>query len=102
MPSIGERIHCIRLHIGWSAEECAYRATIEANTHIAPSTWLNWERCSNEQAASNGLVVHLDAICRLFAVDKEWLIADSIGEPNTHDSRILAFPPQSYRDPHKS
>ena len=102
MPSMGERIHRIRLQIGWSAEECAYRTTIEANTHIAPSTWLDWERCSDEQAASNGLVAHLDAICRLFAVDKNWLTADSIEEPNMNVGRILAFPPQSSRDPHKS
>ena len=50
MPSIGERIHRIRLHIGWSVEECAYRATIEANAHIEPSMWLDWERCCDEQA----------------------------------------------------
>ena len=102
MPSMGERIHLIRLHIGWSAEECAYRITIEANTHIAPTTWLDWERCSDEHAASNGLVAHLDAICRLFAVDKAWLMAGVIEEPEMQDSRVLAFPPQSSRDPHKS
>ena len=102
MRSMGERIHRIRLHIGWSAEECAYRTTIEANTHIAPITWLDWERCSDEQAASNGLVAHLDAICRLFDVDKDWLIAGVIEDPDMHDSRVLAFPPQSSRDPHKS
>ena len=102
MPSMGERIHRIRLHIGWSAEECAYRATIEANTHIAPITWLDWERCSDEEAESNGLVAHLDAIARLFAVDKNWLIAGLIEEPNMHDGRILAFPPRSSRNPDES
>ena len=100
MPSIGERIHRIRLHIGWSVEECAYRTTIEANAHIEPSTWLDWERCSDEQAASNGLIAHLDAICLLLAVDKDLLIAGVIDEPDMHDSRVLTFPSQSPPDPH--
>lgn len=98
MPSIGERIHRIRLHIGWSVEECAYRATIEANAHIEPSMWLDWERCCDEQAASNGLLMHLDAICVLFAVDKDWLIAGVIEAPDRHDNRVLTFPPQPSAD----
>ena len=92
MLSIGERIHRVRLHIGWSVEECAYRATISANANIDPTTWLVWERCSDQQAATNGLSMHLDAISNLFAVDKDWLLRGGIDEPEAQANRVLIFP----------
>ena len=62
MQSIGERVHLRRLDIGWSIEECAYRITIEANSHTTPETWQLWERSSDHQASDNGLILHMDAI----------------------------------------
>ena len=92
MPSIGERIHRVRLHVGWSVEECAYRSTIFANAHIDPATWLGWERCSDQQAATNGLLTHLDAISNLLAVDKDWLLKGVIDEPEERADRVVTFP----------
>jgi transcriptional regulator with XRE-family HTH domain len=97
MPSIGERIHLLRLDIGWSVEECAYRITIEANNHTAPETWQLWERSSDHQATSNGLIQHLDAIATLLAVDKVWLSSgddgfsdNAVAKPQQAD--VLTFP----------
>ena len=73
MQSIGERVHLRRLDIGWSIEECAYRITIEANSHTTPETWQLWERSSDHQASDNGLILHMDAIATLLAVDNMWL-----------------------------
>ena len=92
MPSIGERIHRVRLDVGWSVEECAYRSTIFANAHIDPATWLGWERCSDQQAATNGLLTHLDAISNLLAVDKDWLLKGVIDEPEEQADRVVTFP----------
>ena len=92
MSSIGERIHCVRLDVGWSVEECAYRSTIFANAHIDPATWLGWERCSDQQAATNGLLTHLDAISNLLAVDKDWLVKGVIDEPEEQADRVVTFP----------
>ena len=97
MQSIGERVHLRRLDIGWSIEECAYRITIEANSHTTPETWRLWERSSDHQASDNGLIAHVDAIATLLAVDKGWLCngddglsEEAIGEPQQAD--LLAFP----------
>ena len=92
MPSIGERIHRVRLDVGWSVEECAYRSTIFANAHIDPATWLGWERCSDQQAETNGLLTHLDAISNLLAVDKDWLLKGVIDEPEEQADRVVTFP----------
>jgi transcriptional regulator with XRE-family HTH domain len=97
MHSIGERIHLLRLDIGWSIEECAYRITIEANNHTTPETWQRWERSSDKQATSNGLIQHLGAIAKLLAVDSIWLrdgdhsdSGETKGEPQQAD--VLTFP----------
>jgi transcriptional regulator with XRE-family HTH domain len=97
MHSIGERVHLLRLDIGWSIEECAYRITIEANNHTTPETWQRWERSSDQQATSNGLIQHLDAIATLLAVDDVWLrdgdhidSGETKGEPQQAD--VLTFP----------
>ncbi len=73
MSSIGERLHLLRLDVGWSVAECAYRITIEANSHTSPEIWQCWERCSDEQASTNGLLQHLDALAALLAADEDWL-----------------------------
>ncbi len=97
MHSIGERVHLRRLDIGWSVEECAYRITIEANNHTTPETWQRWERSSDQQATTNGLIQHLDAIATLLAVDSIWLkdgdhsdSGETKGESQQAD--VLPFP----------
>ncbi|NCF44670.1 MAG: hypothetical protein GWP70_07595 [Proteobacteria bacterium] len=93
MQSIGERIHLLRLHIGWSVEECAYRMTIESNRRTTPNTWLEWERSADQQASVNGLFDQLDAIIKVLAADPQWLRdgdAESVGPCN----EVLPFPPQ--------
>ena len=97
MQSIGERIHLLRLDIGWSIEECAYRITIEANNHTTPETWQRWERSSDEQATNNGLIEHLDAIAKLLVADWVWLregdngtSCDARGEHQP--ATVLVFP----------
>ena len=95
MRSIGERIHLLRLEIGWSIAECAYRITIEANSHISPETWQRWERSSDEQAASNGLLQHLDALAALLAADKDWLrngdMCSEVAESDAQLANVLPF-----------
>ena len=100
MRSIGERIHLLRLEIGWSIAECAYRITIEANSHISPETWQRWERSSDEQAASNGLLQHLDALAALLAADKDWLrngdsCVSGVAESDAQFADVLPFPKTS-------
>ena len=96
MNSIGERIHLLRLSIGWSVEECAYRMTIEANTCTDPELWLAWERCSDEQAQSNGLIEHLQAVTNILAADLSWVLG--LSECSTVDTiqiREVIKPPMS-------
>lgn len=92
MQSIGERIHLVRLHIGWSPEECAYRTTIESNANITPTLWQEWERCSDGEAGNNGLQSRLNAIATILAVDPEWLKdGDNVAE-TAPTERVIAFP----------
>lgn len=96
MRSIGERIHLLRLDVGWSIAECAYRITIEANSHTSPETWQRWERCSDEQASSNGLLQHLDALAALLAADKDWLrngdnCVPEVAESDAQLAKVLPF-----------
>jgi thiamine biosynthesis lipoprotein ApbE len=83
----------------WSVEECAYRVTIEANNYTTPETWLNWERCSDRQAAENGLLLALNSISQLFAADRAWL------EDGNHDGLVEAsgdivpFPNRPHKRP---
>jgi transcriptional regulator with XRE-family HTH domain len=91
MQSIGERIHLLRLHIGWSVEECAYRMTIESNSHTTPNTWLEWERSTDQHAFANGLFDQLDAVITVLAADPKWLREGDTESVNL-SNQVLPFP----------
>lgn len=76
----------------WSVEECAYRITIEANNYTTPETWLAWERCSDRQAAENGLLLALSSIVQLFAADPAWLEGGANDELVDASGDIIPFP----------
>lgn len=95
--SVGARVHLLRLAMHWSAEECAYRITIAANNYITPETWLVWERCSDLQAAENGLLAALKPISQLFAADLAWLESGTNDELTDPSGAIVQFPNR----PHK-
>ena len=94
MSSIGRKVHLLRLDIGWSVEECAYRCTIEANTYTDPEVWRAWERCSDEEAKTNGLIDSLEAVANLLAADPEWIRNSSNNTQTADDlvADVIVFP----------
>ena len=45
--SIGTRLHLLRIEVGWSIEECAYRLTLNSNRLVSPGDWQTWERAAD-------------------------------------------------------
>ena len=59
--TLGARLHLLRLELGWSEHECAYRLTIEANALITPEEWIAWER--SQERDPQDQVLHQIPVC---------------------------------------
>lgn len=68
MRTNGNRLSMLRLETRWSAEECAYRLTIQTNELITPDTWIAWERSEHNSADEQQLIEKLDDIALMFGV----------------------------------
>ena len=84
--SIGTRLHLLRLHLGWSVEECAYRLTVSSNQLIAPGTWRNWEGATDSDLYASEFINCLDSICATFGTASDWLL-----DGDTSDSQNSAI-----------
>lgn len=90
--SLGERLHLLRLAVGWSAAECAYRVTLAANEVIQPTTWLQWERAVQGSDSEEALRHYLDSVTSIFGVSPEWLQHQDFSELlDSSDAPVLAF-----------
>ncbi len=76
-PSIGERLHLVRLDLGWSVAECAYRLTLNCNDLIVPDTWTAWERATDHDPVMQNFLRYAPSIGQMFGIDHEWLLHGS-------------------------
>jgi|TARA_B110000977_G_C10728580_1_gene358106 transcriptional regulator with XRE-family HTH domain len=77
LQSPGQKLHLLRLSIGWSEQECAYRLTLEANELITTDTWLNWEQSGLRDPQSQEIRRLAGPICKLFTADENWLLSNT-------------------------
>ena len=78
LQSLGQKLHLMRLSIGWSEQECAYRLTLQANELITTATWLAWEKSGTNDPENEEILRLADSICGLFATDKSWFLDETI------------------------
>ena len=90
--SIGERLHLLRLDLGWSAAECAYRLTLNSNDLIIPEAWSAWERAANNDPEIQAFLPYAHSVGQMFGIDEEWLLHGSTDERPTAD--IIELTPQ--------
>ena len=90
--SIGERLHLLRLDLGWSAAECAYRLTLNSNDLIIPEAWSAWERAANNDPEMKTFLPYAHSVGQMFGIDEEWLLHGSTDERPTAD--IIELTPQ--------
>jgi hypothetical protein len=76
LQSLGQKLHLLRLGVGWSEQECAYRLTLEANELITAQNWLCWERSGLNDPENQELQRLAIPICKLFAADEIWFLQD--------------------------
>ena len=91
--SIGERLHLLRLDLGWSAAECAYRLTLNSNDLIIPEAWSAWERAANNDPEMQTFLPYARSVGQMFGIDEEWLLHGSTDERPTAD--VIELMPQS-------
>ena len=72
--SIGTRLHLLRIEVGWSIEECAYRLTLSSNRLVSPGDWQTWERAADSDDSMEVFQSYVDPICAIFAVAPGWLL----------------------------
>ena len=83
--STGSRLNLLRLKVGWSAAECAYRFTIQANQNITTEDWIEWERSSDEEPRGRDLNAALDDISAIFGIERSYFDESAIPVPeNVH------------------
>ena len=70
--SAGSRLNLLRLKVGWSAAECAYRFTIQANQNITTKDWVEWERSADDDSRGKELKSSLDDIAAIFGIEKSY------------------------------
>ena len=70
--SAGSRLNLLRLKVGWSAAECAYRFTIQANQNITTEDWIEWERSSDEEPRGRDLNAALEHISAIFGIERSY------------------------------
>ena len=70
--STGSRLNLLRLKVGWSAAECAYRFTIQANQNITTEDWVAWERSADDDSRGKELKSALDDIAAIFGIEKSY------------------------------
>ncbi len=87
IQSPGQKLHLLRLSIGWSEQECAYRLTLEANELITTETWASWERSGVNDDQNEDIYRLAKPICKLFGIDKSWLFNKNT--PATPSAKIL-------------
>lgn len=85
--SLGQKLHLLRLSVGWSEQECAYRLTLEANELITTPVWIGWEQSGLGDAQNREIARLAAPICKLFSTDKNWLMDSST--PATPSAKIL-------------
>ena len=85
--SAGSRLHLLRLKVGWSAAECAYRFTIQANQNITTEDWIECERSSDEEPRGRDLNAALDDISAIFGIERSYFEDNAIPVPEN----ILPF-----------
>ena len=93
--SIGERLHLLRLDLGWSAAECAYRLTLNSNDLIVPDAWEVWERAADNDPAMQKFLPYAPNVSRMFGINYEWLLQGSTDDRLTADVIELT---QRFRD----
>ena len=91
--SIGERLHLLRLDLGWSAAECAYRLTLNSNDLIIPEAWSAWERAADQDPEMQAFLPYARWVGYMFGIDEEWLLHGSADERPTAD--VIELMPQS-------
>ena len=91
--SIGERLHLLRLDLGWSAAECAYRLTLNSNDLIIPEAWSAWERAANNDPEMQTFLPYAQSVGQMFGIDEEWLLHGSTDERPTAD--VIKLMPQA-------
>ena len=70
--STGSRLNLLRLKVGWSAAECAYRFTIQANQNITTEDWVEWERSADDDSRGKELKSALDDIAAILGIEKSY------------------------------
>ena len=76
--STGSRLNLLRLTVGWSAAECAYRFTIQANQNITTQDWIEWERSSDEEPRGRELNSALVDISAIFGIERSYFDESTI------------------------
>ena len=87
LQSPGQKLHLLRLSVGWSEQECAYRLTLEANELITAQVWISWEQSGLNDVQNQEIGRLAGPICKLFATDKTWLMDSNT--PATPSAKIL-------------
>jgi len=87
LQSPGQKLHLLRLSVGWSEQECAYRLTLEANELITAQVWIGWEQSGLNDVQNQEIGRLAGPICKLFATDKTWLMDSNT--PATPSAKIL-------------
>lgn len=89
IQSPGQKLHLLRLNIGWSEQECAYRLTLEANELITTALWISWERSGVNDTQAQDICRLVEPICKLFSADEIWLLDGDT--PATQSAKILTL-----------
>jgi hypothetical protein len=87
LQSPGQKLHLLRLSVGWSEQECAYRLTLAANELITAQVWIGWEQSGLNDVQNQEIGRLAGPICKLFATDKTWLMDSNT--PATPSAKIL-------------
>ena len=96
--SIGEGLHLLRLDLGWSAAECAYRLTLNSNDLIIPEAWTTWERATDDDPDIQTFLPYAPSVGQMFGINHEWLLHGSADDRPTAD--VIELTPQSSKGGH--
>ncbi len=87
---IGERLHLLRLALGWSTAECAYRLTLACNELILPHLWETWERSRDQDSVMQDFSRYADTISSMFGLAPESLLHESWDRQST--AELISLP----------